>query len=108
MGARRVVIFRNRLRPDAGADYAATGDAMYALAEQMPGFIASKDFVAEDGERLALVEFESDETLAAWREHPDHRQAQADGRGKWYSEYSLQVCDVIRSSRFDASGRDPT
>jgi heme-degrading monooxygenase HmoA len=103
MSTRRVVVFRNRLRPDVGAEYGATGDAMYAIAEKMPGFLSAKDFVADDGERLTIVEFESDETLAAWRDQPDHQRAQASGRERWYSEYSLQICDVIRSSRFDAA-----
>ena len=71
MSTRRVVVFRNRLRPDVGPEYGATGDAMYAIAEKMPGFLSSKDFVAEDGERLTLVEFDSAEHLAGWRDQPE-------------------------------------
>ncbi|MBZ0237363.1 MAG: antibiotic biosynthesis monooxygenase [Deltaproteobacteria bacterium] len=103
MSARRLIVFRNRVRPGEEAAYAEAASGMYALAEQMPGFVASKDFVAEDGERLALIEFDSAEHLAAWRHHPDHARAQADGRSRWYTEYSLDVCDVVRSSRFDAA-----
>ena len=66
----------------------------------MPGFVSAKTFVAEDGERVTLVEFDSPETQAAWRDHPEHRQAQAAGRDAFYSEYALQVCGVERESRF--------
>ena len=58
-----------------------------SLAEAMPGFISFKSFSAEDGERVSIIEFESEETLRAWREHPEHRQAQALGRDSFYSEY---------------------
>ena len=103
MSSRRVIIFRNRLRPGIEDEYGATGERMYALGSAMPGFLSSKDFVAEDGERLTIVEFESDETLAAWRNHPEHQRAQASGRERWYAEYHIQICEVLRSSDFDAA-----
>jgi hypothetical protein len=34
----------------------------------MPGYI---DYAAEDGESVSVIEFESLETLQAWREHPE-------------------------------------
>ena len=58
----------------------------------MPGFIGQKSFVAEDGERVSIVEFASEETYQAWREHLGHRVAHALGQGKFYSEYHVQVC----------------
>lgn len=103
MSTRRLIVFRNRVRPGHEAAYGDAANAVYALAEKMPGFVASKDFVAEDGERLALIEFDSAEHLAAWRDHPDHARAQADGRSRWYTEYTLQVCEIVRTSRFDAA-----
>jgi hypothetical protein len=43
--------------------------------------------VAADGDGLAVVEFESHETAAAWRAHPEHREAQRLGRERWFAEY---------------------
>jgi heme-degrading monooxygenase HmoA len=103
MSTRRVIIFRNRLRDGVEAAYGEAAEGVYALASTMPGLVATKDFVAEDGERLSIIEFYSPEHLAAWRNHPDHQRAQADGRTRWYAEYSIQICDVVRSSRFDAA-----
>ena len=60
---------------------------------------------AEDGERLALIEFESEAHSRAWRDHPEHRKAQQEGRDSYYSEYSLQICEVVRESRFERSER---
>lgn len=78
----------------------------------MPGFRSAKDFTADDGERLALIEFASVGELAAWRDHPEHRAAQARGREAYYSEYAIDICSVVRRSRFDgatpsSSGAEP-
>ena len=96
-----IILFRSRLR--AGVDveaYAARAAELLQLAQGMPGFVAMKDFTAADGERLAVIEWASHETLKAWREHPLHRVAQGMGREQYYGEYSLQVCDLLRESRF--------
>ena len=93
---RRLIVFRSRLRAGVEAEYGEHADKLYALAEQMPGFVSSKDFEAEDGERLALIEFASPGELAAWREHPEHERARARGRSEWFSSYSIQICQVLR------------
>ena len=86
--------------PAATEDYDATATRMDELARQMPGYIAHKAFAAEDGERLTLVEFESEEAIATWRMHPEHVEAQRNGRSKFYSEFRLTVCEVLREQRF--------
>ncbi|MDJ0789687.1 MAG: antibiotic biosynthesis monooxygenase [Myxococcota bacterium] len=95
-----VSIFRSRLRDENAAEFQALADRMMALAESMPGFRSYKVFVAEDGERCSIVEFDSAETLLAWRDHPEHRRAQEMGRERYYVEYSLQVGEPARESRF--------
>jgi len=66
----------------------------------MPGFVSRKVFVADDGERVTIVEFDSEENHRGWAEHHGHRQAQKLGREQFYSEYSIQVCRSVRSSSF--------
>ena len=95
-----VVVFRSRLDPAAGEDYETTDARMEALVATMPGYVAHKSFAAEDGERLTLVEFESEETIAAWRMHPEHIEAQRKGRTSFYTDYRLTVCEVLREQRF--------
>ncbi len=46
---------------------------MLATAEEMPGFVEFKSFKADDGERVSLVYWQDHETMAAWRNHPRHR-----------------------------------
>lgn len=91
-----VTIFRSRLVPQQAASYYEMAAHMRILAESMPGFMSFKTFTAEDGERVSIIEFESEEALRAWREHPEHRKAQELGRTTFYAEFQIQVCSIIR------------
>jgi heme-degrading monooxygenase HmoA len=95
-----IVVFRSRLRSEHEAEFHALADEMMKLAVAMPGFVSYKVFAADDGERCSIIEFESHEHLKAWREHPAHRAAQRKGRELHYAEYTLQVADPVRESRF--------
>ena len=92
-----LTIFRSRLRPQQLADYEVMAKRMDDLAKTMPGFISIKTFTAPDGERVSLVEFDSEENHQAWRQHPAHREAQRLGRERFYSEFQIQVCRVERA-----------
>ena len=95
-----VVVFRSRLRDGCGPDLEEMGQRMYGLASSMPGFRSYKDFAAADGENVAIVEFETLDQVAAWREHPEHREAQRLGRERWFSDYHIQVCETVRDYSF--------
>jgi heme-degrading monooxygenase HmoA len=96
-----ITIFRNRLRPEHQEEYAQWAARIHNIAAHMPGIISIKTFTAEeDGERVSIVEFESEETMQAWREQEDHRQAQELGRKSFYAEYHIQVCRIIRDYSF--------
>jgi heme-degrading monooxygenase HmoA len=93
-----VTVFRSRLLPEAQGEYMPMAKRMSELAKTMPGYIAHKGFVAEDGERLTFVEFESEESLKAWAIHPEHVEAKKLGRQRFFTEYRVQICNVIRDS----------
>jgi heme-degrading monooxygenase HmoA len=96
-----ITVFRSRFRADGpGPRYATVATALETKAASMPGFVEFKEFVAADGERLALVTFASSEAEAAWRDDPDHRAAQHEGRDSFYSEYDVAVCSVRRRQRW--------
>lgn len=97
-----VIAFRSRLNPGVEKEYGERAAQVYEWATQMPGFRSIKDFSAEDGERLALIEFDTAEHLRAWAEHAGHREAQRQGRDVFFSEYELQVCELLRESKFEA------
>jgi len=97
-----VTVFRSRLRSESGDEYAKWAERMSELVRAMPGYLSHKTFVADDGERVTLVEFESEEAQRAWSAHPEHSRAKVLGRESFYAEYSLQVCSVIREASFVA------
>ena len=96
-----IVIFRSRLRADCDmAALEALGARMHELAVAMPGFIAYKDFAAEDGESLTLVEFADNASLLAWRNHPEHVVGQRRGREEFMGWYQIEVCERQRRYAF--------
>ncbi|MCP3985283.1 MAG: antibiotic biosynthesis monooxygenase [bacterium] len=95
-----VTIFRSRIRPENETEYQVLAGKMLELARSMPGFVSYRFYSSEDGERCSIVEFESDEELQAWRDHPRHREAQRLGRERYYTEYAVCVADQLRTSAF--------
>ncbi len=95
-----MAIFRSRLRSENAEGFHELAERMLKLAEAMPGFISYKVYLSEDGERCSIIEFESHEQLLAWRNLPEHAKAQQTGRERYYEEYTLQIADPVRESRF--------
>ncbi|CAM3957979.1 antibiotic biosynthesis monooxygenase family protein [Smaragdicoccus niigatensis] len=96
-----VTVFRSRLRSDAAANgYDETADYLEDKARTMPGFVSIKTFVAEDGERVSIVEFENLESHDVWRRDVDHRRGQELGRSSFYADYEISVCERIRHAQF--------
>lgn len=100
-----VTIFRNRLRDGANEEYAALAPHIADLARSMDGYIDSKTFVANDGERVTVVTFANQQTHDAWRDHPEHRDAQRRGVEEFYADYSIQVATVTYSNHFHVNGK---
>jgi heme-degrading monooxygenase HmoA len=99
-----MTVFRSRLRDDAPADYGTLADELEQRARTFPGFVEFKMFFAPDGERLALVTFDSPEAETLWRDDAQHRAAQGRGRREFYEEYDVAVCRVERRHRWLRSG----
>jgi heme-degrading monooxygenase HmoA len=94
-----IVVFRSRLRPAAREEYLVWAKRMAATVATIPGYLSHKAFVAEDGERLTHVTFADETALKAWATHPDHIDAKKLGRSKFFSEYSFQVCSLVRDRK---------
>lgn len=95
-----ITIFRNRLRQENAEKYAVEAARMSELAHGMPGFIDSKTFSAADGERVTIVTFADRAAHDAWRNHPEHRQAQKNGVDLYYTDYSIHVGEVTYENSF--------
>jgi len=97
-----VTVFRSRLRQDNLDHYLAMAPKISELAQRMPGYVSHKSFTADDGERVTIVEFKDMESQHAWATQMDHVAAKRQGREAFYAEYSLQICEVLRESKFVA------
>jgi heme-degrading monooxygenase HmoA len=96
-----IVLFRSMLTEDAGDDYKAMAAEMLARARVMPGFVDFKTYQADDGERVSVIHWESQETMRAWSDDLRHMVAQRLGREKWYRYFRIEVAEVVRSYGFD-------
>jgi heme-degrading monooxygenase HmoA len=94
-----VVLFRSKL-VDEPEGYNEMSEEMETLARTMPGFIDVKSYKADDGERLTVVRWESEETMRLWRENERHRVAQRAGRERWYAYYKIEVAEIVRARDF--------
>jgi len=91
-----IALFEFRLRADIDvAEWEETFERMVALASEMPGFISLDGYDAPDGMRLAVVRFASEGALEAWRDHPEHAEAQARGRDAFFDRYRVIVASPV-------------
>ena len=98
-----VVVFRFHVNPQANLEeLGVLIQKMGALVSEMPGFLAVKDFSAQDGEVVVIAEFDSLESIDAWKAHPEHVIAQRRGREQFFADYRIQVCNLIRTLEFTA------
>jgi heme-degrading monooxygenase HmoA len=95
-----VILFRSKLTEQAGEDYQAMNAEMQALVRQNPGFVDVKSYAGVDGERLTVVWWRDEESLAEWRNQMRHREAQNTGRQKWYEYYDVEVATILRTRSF--------
>lgn len=96
-----LVVFRNRKRPDMdAATYAADAARMEELARAQPGYRAFKSYTSDDGEVVALSEWDSAEAARGWGRHVEHSAVQGRGRTDYYDSYTLIACDEPRIHTF--------
>lgn len=97
-----LAVLRSRLKPNIQDDYGPVAQRMSELASTIPGYISHKGFVAEDGERVTVVEFKSEAALQEWRVHPEHVEAKRRGYRNFYTHFDYQICNVIHEKSWTA------
>ena len=90
-----LVVFRNRKRADI--DQAAYDDEaarMEELAERQPGYLGHESAREELG--ITVSYWRDLESIERWKTHAEHREAQRQGRERWYSDYRIRIARVER------------
>jgi heme-degrading monooxygenase HmoA len=97
------VIFTSLRTEEDGPGYEAMAQRMVELAAAQPGFLGIESARGDDGVGITVSYWTSLDAIRAWREHAEHRVAQAQGRAKWYAEFRLRICRVENEYGFPAS-----
>jgi len=92
-----VVIFRAKVRA-LDAEYSKTAARMRELALSSFGCLEFH-VVTEGTNEVALSYWPSEESIRAWKSHPEHVLAQRAGQERWYESYSVQVANITREYR---------
>lgn len=93
-----VIFTSTRTEGDNG--YAEASERMMQLVAEQPGFLGIDSIRGADGVGITISYWESEASILAWREHPEHRVIQPRGRAEWYSAFHTRVCRVEREYRF--------
>lgn len=104
-----VVIFELWPADGRGDDYLGIAADLRGLLDGVDGFISVERFqsLSEPGKLLSLSFWRDEDAVAAWRNLPAHRDAQAAGRGGVFADYRLRVATVLRDYRRDAREEVP-
>ena len=94
------VVFTSLRTEEDQEGYAAMAQRMEDLAREQPGFLGIESARGTDGVGITVSYWSTLEAIKAWRNHAEHRVAQAYGRSKWYREFQLRICRVESQSAF--------
>ena len=72
------------------------------LVEKYDGFMGMHSARDENGYGITVCYWKSEDSINAWRNDLEHQTAQAKGKTGWYSEYTIQIAEVKRSTFFKA------
>ena len=89
------VIFTS-VRTEGDRGYARMAGRRVELAAQQPGFFGVESARDAGGLGITVSYWASEEAIAAWKLHADHRIAQETGRRIWYADYPSRVARVER------------
>jgi heme-degrading monooxygenase HmoA len=92
-----VVIFRAQVRR-FDDEYSKVAARMRDLAIRQYGCLEFHS-VTEGDQEVAVSYWPDEESIRAWRNHPEHVRAQQLGRDRWYESYRVQVAEITREYR---------
>ncbi|GLC89176.1 antibiotic biosynthesis monooxygenase family protein [Lysinibacillus piscis] len=95
------VVFTSQRAVDDGESYAKMATVMNDLACQQPGFLRVESVRNTEGKGITVSYWESLEAIQAWKDNMKHKMAQQLGQEKWYTQYQVEICQVIKDYSFE-------
>ncbi len=92
------VIFEVEMKPGRDQDYFELTDSLRPELEATDGFISVERFqsVSNEGKYVSVSFWRDEEAVKAWREHAEHRIAQAQGKREIFADFRIRVAEVVR------------
>lgn len=91
------VIFSSRRNDTDESGYAATAAHLFDTVQRQPGFLGAESTRGADGFGITVAYFDSEASIAAWRNHAEHAAARERGRTQWYDHFELRIARVERA-----------
>lgn len=93
-----VMLFEYKLREEHIEEYKRHAGSLRQLVHDINGFMSIESFRSDTDPTkiLAIGYFRDEEAVKAWRNLPQHREAQILGREIFFTEYHLCMAEVIR------------
>lgn len=82
------------VRNEGEAGYAAMAERMVALAARQPGFLGMES--AREGIGITVSYWADLDSIRAWKDGTEHREAQRMGRERWPACFRVRVAKVER------------
>ena len=93
-------IFTTRLTEDLEG-YDETSNRMAELVNGYAGYLGMRSARGSDGLGITVCYWRSEEDIDDWRADLEHQEAQGQGQGRWYAEYTVEVARVDRTIEFE-------
>ena len=101
-----MVIFTSQRTGGADDAYDEAAERMGALAAASEGYLGHRSARGADGLGVTVSYWRTAEDADAFRQVPEHRAVQVEGRTHWYEWYVSEVAEV-RSVRTHEQGVSP-
>ncbi|GMQ75247.1 MAG: antibiotic biosynthesis monooxygenase [Gammaproteobacteria bacterium] len=93
-----VVIFEVEMNPGRDQDYFQLASDLRPELEAIDGFISVERFhsVSTEAKYVSVSFWRDEQAVKAWREHAEHRLAQAQGKRGIFADFRIRVAEVVR------------
>ncbi len=100
------VIFEVEMNPGRDQDYFALAGRLKPELEAIDGFISVERFqsLSNEGKYVSVSFWRDEQAVKAWREHAEHRLAQAQGKRGIFADFRICVAEVVRDYTLADSG----
>ena len=102
------VIFEVEMNPGRSEEYFDLAGTLRPELEAIDGFISVERFqsMSTQGKYVSLSFWRDEKAVRTWREHAQHRLAQAKGKSEIFADFRIRVAEVVRDYSLSDSSAD--